>query len=98
MFVYWSQHARHKLATCSPQTRNITRNMYTMSGEEGGGATWEKVFATWEKCSQHSQYASQHHDLTADMFLDSNRVAWKVSDASARIGRLGASSSVVPPH
>jgi hypothetical protein len=23
--------------------------MYTMSGEEGGGATWEKVFATWEK-------------------------------------------------
>jgi hypothetical protein len=49
MFGCWSQHVRHKLATCSPQTRNITRNMYTMSREEGGGATCEKVFATWEK-------------------------------------------------
>jgi hypothetical protein len=38
MFGCWSQHARHKLATCSPQTRNITRNMYTMSGEEEEGA------------------------------------------------------------
>jgi hypothetical protein len=36
MFGCWLQHARHKLATCSPQTRNIARNMYTMSGEEGG--------------------------------------------------------------
>jgi hypothetical protein len=56
-------------------------------------ATWEKVFATLKKCSQHSQHASQHHDPTADMFPDSNRVAEKVSDPSARIGRPGASSS-----
>jgi hypothetical protein len=51
------------------------------------------VFATLKKCSQHSQHASQHHDPTADMFPDSNRVAEKVSDPSARIGRPGASSS-----
>jgi hypothetical protein len=102
------------VATCSPQARNtfatnshIDRNMYTMSGEEGGGrnmekvfATWEKVFATWKKCSQHGkrclylQHASQHHDPTTDMFPDSNRVARKVSDASSRIGRPGASNSV----
>jgi hypothetical protein len=107
MFGCWSQHARHKLATCSPQTRNITRNTYTMSEEEGGGATWEKVFATWEKvfatlkrcsqhekrCPQHLQHASQHHDPTADMFPNSNRVAEKVSDPSAQIGRPDASSS-----
>jgi hypothetical protein len=43
MFGCWSQHARHKLATCLSQTRNIARNMYTMSGEEGGGATWKSV-------------------------------------------------------
>jgi hypothetical protein len=43
-------------------------------------------------CSQHSQHVSQHHDPTADMFPDSNRVAKKVSDASVRIGRPGASS------
>jgi hypothetical protein len=70
-------------------------------------ATWEKVFATLKKCSQHekrcsqhekkcsqhSQHASQHHDPTADMFPNSNRVAEKASDPSARIGRPGASSS-----
>jgi hypothetical protein len=63
-------------------------------------ATWEKVFATLKKCwqhekrcSQHSQHASQHHDPTADMFPNSNRVAEKTSDPSARIGRTGASSS-----
>jgi hypothetical protein len=63
-------------------------------------ATWEKVFATLKKCSQHekrcsqhSQHASQHHDPTADMLLNSNSVAEKVSDPSARIGRPGASSS-----
>jgi hypothetical protein len=69
-------------------------------------ATWEKVFATWKKvfatlkkcsqhekrCSQHSQYASQHHDPTADIFPNSNRVAEKVSDLSAYIGRPSASS------
>jgi hypothetical protein len=96
------------VATYSPQARNIARNMYDMSGEEGEGrnmekvfATWEKVFATWKefsqhgkRCSQHSQHASQHHDPTANMFPDSNRVAGNVSDAIARIGRLGASSSV----
>jgi hypothetical protein len=71
-----------------------------MSGEEGGGATWErcsqhgKMCSQHEKrCSQHSQYISQHHDPTADMFPNSNRVAEKVSDPSARIGRPGASSS-----
>jgi hypothetical protein len=175
MFGWWSQHTRHKLATCSPQARNIARNMYDMSGEEGEGrnmekvfATWEKlfgtwkkcsqhdvwilvatcssqarnmfvansqhrpqhvhyvregergaqhgknirnmgkcvrnmgkgvrdmerVFATWERCSQHSQHASQHHDPTANMFPNLNRVAEKVSDPSARIGRPDASSSV----
>jgi hypothetical protein len=64
--------------------------------------TWEKVFATLKKCSQHekrclqhSQHASQHHDPTTDMFPNSNRVVEKVSDPSARIGRLGASSSVI---
>jgi hypothetical protein len=48
------------VATCSSQARNIARNMYNMSGEEGEGrnmekvfATWEKLFATWKKCSQH---------------------------------------------
>jgi hypothetical protein len=52
MFGWWSQHTRHKITTCSPQSRNIARNMYNMSGEEGGGATWksvrnmEKLFAT----------------------------------------------------
>jgi hypothetical protein len=141
------------VATCSPQARNIARNMYNMSGEEGEGRNMEKVFATWKKCSkhdvwilvatcspqarnmfatnsqhrsqhvhyareggrgaqhgkvfatwkkfsqhgkscsQHSKHASQHHDPTADMFHDSNRMARNVSDASARIGRPGASSS-----
>jgi hypothetical protein len=38
---------------------------------------------------------SQHHNPTADMFHDSNRVARKVSDANARIGCPGASSSVI---
>jgi hypothetical protein len=51
-----------------------------------------------EKCSQHekrcSQHASQHHDPTANMFPNLNRVAEKVSDPSARIGRPDASSSV----
>jgi hypothetical protein len=96
-FRCWSQHARHKPTTCSPQTHN----MYTMSGEEGGGATWKKCSQHGKmcskhgkKCSQHSQHASQHHDPTASMFPDSNRVARKVSDASARFGRPGASSSV----
>jgi hypothetical protein len=115
MFGCWSQHSRHKLVTCSQHTRNITCNIYTISGEEGGGrnmenvfAACENVFATWKKCSQHgkrcsqhgkrwlqhSQHAWQHHDPTTDMFPDSNRVAWKVSDASTQIGRPGASSSV----
>jgi hypothetical protein len=44
MFGCWLQHARNKLATCSPQARN----MYTMSGEEGVGRNIEKVFTTWE--------------------------------------------------
>jgi hypothetical protein len=52
MFGYWSQHARHKLAACSPQTRNIARNMYTISGEEGRGHNMEK-------CSQHGKRCSQ---------------------------------------
>jgi hypothetical protein len=138
------------LATSSQHARNITRNMYTMSGEEGGGATWKKcsqhrkscsqhgksvrntMFGCWsqharhklvtctlcqgwregaqhgkrcsqhgkrcsqheKRCSQHSQHASQHHDPTANMFPNSNRVAEKVSDPSARIGRPGASSSI----
>jgi hypothetical protein len=43
---------------------------------------------------KHSQHASQHHDPTADMFPNSNRVPEKASDPSARIGRPGASSSV----
>jgi hypothetical protein len=111
MFGCWSQHARHKLATCSPQTRNIACNMYTMSGKEGGGATWKKVFATWEKClqhekrcsqhgkrcSQHSQHASQHHDLTADMFPDSNRVARKMSDVRALADRAAIAAVRRPP-
>jgi hypothetical protein len=55
-------------------------------------ATWKKFSQHGKRCSLHSQHASQHHDPTADMFPDSNRVAKKVSDASARIGRPGASS------
>jgi hypothetical protein len=72
-------------------------------------ATWKKVFTTWEKvfatlkkcsqhekrCSQHSQHASQYHDPTAHMFPNSNHVAEKVSDPSARIGRSSASSSII---
>jgi hypothetical protein len=73
MFGYWSQHARHKLATCSPQARNIARNMYTMSGEEGGGRNMEKVLQhdVWilvatcspQACSMfatNSQHRTQH--------------------------------------
>jgi hypothetical protein len=107
MFGCWSQHARHKLATFSLQTRN----MYTMSGEEGGGATWKKCSQLGKRCSQHgksvrnmgkgvhnmekvfaTRFATSWSD--ADMFPDSNRVAGKVSDASARIGRPDANSSV----
>jgi hypothetical protein len=97
MLATSSQHVRHKLVTCT-----------LMSGEDGGGATWKKCSQHGKRCSQlgkrcsqhekrcsqHSQYASQHHDPTADMFPNSNRVAEKVSDSSARIGRPGASSSV----
>jgi hypothetical protein len=73
MFGWWSQHARHKLATCSPQARNIARNMYTMSGEEGGGRNMEKVLQhdVWilvatcspQACSMfatNSQHRTQH--------------------------------------
>jgi hypothetical protein len=95
MFGCWLQHARHKLATCSPQTRNIGRNMYTMSGGREGGTTLKKCSQHGKRCSQHSQHALQHHDPTADMFHDSNRVTRKVSDASARIRRPGVSSSVI---
>jgi hypothetical protein len=58
-----------------------------------GVRNMKKVFATWEKVFATFATASQHHDPTADMFPDSNRVARKVSDASARIGRPSASSS-----
>jgi hypothetical protein len=57
-------------------------------------ATWKEFSQHGKRCSQHSQHASQHHDLTANMFPDSNCVAGNVSDAIARIGRQGASSSV----
>jgi hypothetical protein len=74
MFGCWSQHVRHKLVTCSPQTRNITRNMYTMSVEEGGtqhgksvrnmGKRYsqhgENVFAPWEKVFATLKKCSQH--------------------------------------
>jgi hypothetical protein len=60
---------------------------------EKGVRNIEKVFSQHEKrCSQHSQHASQHHDPTADIFPNSNRVAEKVSDLSAYIGRPSASS------
>jgi hypothetical protein len=55
----WSQYVHHKPTTHSPQSRNIVRNVYIMSGRREGRnmkklfATWEKVFATWKKCSQH---------------------------------------------
>jgi hypothetical protein len=63
VFATWKNCSQHDVcilvATCSPQARNIACNMYTMSGEEGGGAelnvgrnmlcNMEKVFATWEK-------------------------------------------------
>jgi hypothetical protein len=50
MFRWWSQHAHHKLATCSPQVRNIARNMYTMSGEEGGARNMGKRVRNMGKC------------------------------------------------
>jgi hypothetical protein len=57
-------------------------------------ATWKKFSQHGKRCSQHSQHTSQRHDPTTEMFPDSNRVAKKVSDASARFGRPGAGSPV----
>jgi hypothetical protein len=62
MFGWWSQYARHKLATCSPQARNIARNMYTMSWEEGG--------TTWKKCSQHGKMCSHRRKSVRNTMLD----------------------------
>jgi hypothetical protein len=76
--------------------RNMEKGVRNMGK---GVRNIEKVFATLKKCSQHekrcSQHASQNHDPTAHMFPNSNHVAEKVSDPSARIGRPGASSTVL---
>jgi hypothetical protein len=60
MFGWRSQHTRHELATCSPRARNIAWNMYTMSGEEGGGATWKKCSQHGKSSSEHEKKCSQH--------------------------------------
>jgi hypothetical protein len=88
---------RNKLATYSPQARNIARrsqHVYCV-GEEGGGAEFE----CW------SQHASQHGkivrnintDSTADAFPDSNRAVGEVSDASVRNPYYNAPSTNVKP-
>jgi hypothetical protein len=89
------------VATCSSQARNMfatnsqhrSQHVHYVRGG-GWGATWKKCSQHGKRYSQHSQHALQHYDPTADMFHDSNRVVRKVSDASARIGRPSASSSV----
>jgi hypothetical protein len=77
------------------QHRKSVRNMGKGVRNMGKGVrNIEKCSQHEKRCSQHSQHASQHHDPTVDMFPNSNRVAEKVSDPSARIGRPDASSSV----
>jgi hypothetical protein len=83
MLAISSQHVLHKLATCT-----------LCQGRREGAQHGKRCSQHEKRCSQHSQHASQHHNPTADMFPNSNRVAEKVSDPSARIGRPGASSSV----
>jgi hypothetical protein len=87
MLATSSQHVRHKLVT-SLATCTLCQ------GRREGAQHGKRCSQHGKSCSQHSQHASQHHDPTANMFPNSNRVAEKVSDPSARIGRPGASSSV----
>jgi hypothetical protein len=56
-------------------------------------ATWEKLFATSQKLFATSLRLATRS--TADTLPHLNRTAADPSDASARIGRLGASSSVL---
>jgi hypothetical protein len=55
-------------------------------------ATWEKLFATSQNLFATSLRLATRS--TADTLSDVNRAAADPSDASARIGRPGASSSV----
>jgi hypothetical protein len=81
-----SQHVHHKLVT-SLATCTLCQ------GRREGAQHGKRCSQHGKRCSQHSQHASQHHDPMADMFPNSNRVAEKVSDPNARIGRPGASRS-----
>jgi hypothetical protein len=74
---------------CSQHGKRCSQHGKSVRNMEKVFATSEKVFATFTTFA----IASQHHDPTTDIFSDSNRVARKMSDASAQIGRPDASSS-----
>jgi hypothetical protein len=88
--------ARNMLATWLVMAHNMLATLFAECWKHHGSQHGKMCLQHGKSCLQH-QYASQQ-DPTADTFPNSNRVAANPSDASARIGRPGASSSNIVLH
>jgi hypothetical protein len=80
------------LATCHTQIRNIDPNIPRWMLRARRFATWGKLFATFQKL--FATFATPATRSTADTLPHLNRAAQDPPDASARIRRPGASSSL----